>query len=102
MKSAARPGSEHADPVAAGHETGIDLGRRAQRRGRGEAEILDEQLELAGMPFAIGGDRETGVGSGQQRHAGGARLLPIGAADLVLALRMLGAALLDRPVRAAG
>src|SRR6266478_1746820 len=37
---------EHADAVALGHKAGIDLGRRAQCRGRGEAQILDKELEL--------------------------------------------------------
>src|SRR6266851_4509100 len=78
-------GFEDADAVAFGHEAGIDLGRRAQCRGRGEAEILDKEFELAGVPFAIGGDGKAGIGAGQQRHAGVARLLPVGAADLVFA-----------------
>src|SRR4029077_16069503 len=34
---------EHTDMVASGHEAGIDFGRRAQGRGRGEAQILDKE-----------------------------------------------------------
>src|SRR5258705_2979712 len=44
-------GFEHAQAIAPGHEAGIDFGRRAQCRCRGEAQILDKELELAGGPL---------------------------------------------------
>src|SRR5207302_2558309 len=86
-------GLQGSDTVTLRHEAGVDLGRRPQSRRRGEAEVLDEKLELAGVPLAIGGNSKTGIGAGQYRHAGGARLFPIDAPDLVLALRMVRSAL---------
>ena len=68
-------GLEHSELLAAAHEAGVDLGRGAQRLRRSEAEILHEQFQLARMPFAIGGDREPGVGAGEERHPGDDRLL---------------------------
>src|SRR6516164_87279 len=82
---------QNANAVAFGHKAGIDLGRRAQRSGRREAEILDKELELASIPFAVWGYCKSGIGSGQHRHTGGARLFPIDAADIVFAPSACGA-----------
>ena len=52
---------EDANAIAFGHKPGIDFGRRAQCGGRSEPQVLDKELELAGIPFAIRGYRKAGV-----------------------------------------
>ena len=87
---------ENADFVANAHEAGVDFGRGAQRGGRAEPEIGDEQFEFLGVPLAIRRHREAGVGTGQERDAGCDGLFQIGDTDPVARLGRLDAALLSR------